>query len=204
MVVVLVHDSDVEKNIFLIREHSLKAVLYDDCEFIVECWFVGDAVWNGRCQQQSLAILVLQSFSGQCGSPSGCPDQKSPGLDITGRPGQIAHSLEAEHRVEDIERYHCDIMICIGCARGDPGSHGTRLCDSFLQYLTLLVFAVIHQLIGIFRNVELPLRRIDAKLAKHAFHTKCTRLIGYDGHYETIELGFPNQRCQYAHECHRG
>ena len=31
-----------------------------------------------------MTILMLQSFSSQCGPPSGCPDQKSPCLDITG------------------------------------------------------------------------------------------------------------------------
>ena len=50
MAVVLVHDSDVEKNIFLVNEHPPKTMMYDDCKFIVERRFVGDAVWNCGCQ----------------------------------------------------------------------------------------------------------------------------------------------------------
>src|SRR2546430_9907045 len=46
---------------------------------------------------------------------------------VAGRPDQVHHPLEAEHRVEDVERDHRDVAGAVRGGRGDPGRQRARL-----------------------------------------------------------------------------
>ena len=76
-------------------------------------------------------------------------------------------------------------MVGIGRGSGDPRRHGAGLVDPLLQHLTLLVLAVIHQLIGIFGLIQLTERGVDPQLAEHAFHTEGPRFVWND-RYDAI------------------
>jgi hypothetical protein len=51
-----------------------------------------------------------------------------------------------------------------------------------------LVLAVVHQLLGVLRLVELTVRRVDAVLPEHAFHAERARLVGDDRHDPLADL----------------
>ncbi len=63
-------------------------------------------------------------------------------------------------------------MSAVGGRCRNPRGHGTGFGDSLLQYLTLNIFAVIHQLICVFGKIQLPFRCVDAQLAEHALHAE--------------------------------
>ena len=53
-----------------------------------------------------MAVLVLQAFAVQCGAAGRAADQETARAHVTRRPREIAHALETEHRVVDVERNH--------------------------------------------------------------------------------------------------
>src|SRR3546814_19739310 len=85
---------------------------------------------------------------------------------IASGPGEIADALEAEHRVEDVERHRHDAMGAIGSARRDPGRNPAGFVQPFLHDLAVPGFLVIAQLAGVLRRVQLADVRMDTDLAK--------------------------------------
>ena len=69
--------------------------------------------------------------------------------------------------------------------------------------LTVLIFAVPHQLFGVLRMIELTDRTVDAELAEHAFHAEGARLVGDDRHDARSHRCVANQRREDAYERHR-
>ena len=54
----------------------------------------------------AVAVLVLQAFAVERGAPGGAAEQEAARAHVARRPGEIADALEAEHRIEDVERDH--------------------------------------------------------------------------------------------------
>ena len=75
------------------------------------------------------------------------------------RPDQVAHALEAEHRVVDVERQHRQAVRRVAGGRGDPRRERAGLGDALLQDLAVLRFAVVQQLVVVLGLVELARRR---------------------------------------------
>ena len=53
-----------------------------------------------------MAVLVLQALAGQRGAAGRAAQQEAAAAHVAGGPDQVADPLEAEHRVEDVERDH--------------------------------------------------------------------------------------------------
>jgi hypothetical protein len=98
---------------------------------------------------------MLQAFTIERGAASGCTNQETTRLRITGRPRKIANALETEHGVVNVERHHRLVVHRIRRARRHPRRHCAGFVDALFQNTALLVFAVIHHLTGVFRFVEL-------------------------------------------------
>ena len=67
-----------------------------------------------------MAILVLQSFAVEGGPSGGAAEQESAAAHIACRPGEIAHALQTEHRIVDIERDHWHIARAVRRRGRDP------------------------------------------------------------------------------------
>ena len=124
-------------------------------QLIGEGRIIGDAVGNGGSLQQAVAVLVLQTFPGQGGAPGCTSHEEAARLHITGSPDQVAYALKTEHGVVDVEGKHADAVVAVGSCRSNPLGDGARFVDALLQNLSLLIFAIIHQLIRVFRLIHL-------------------------------------------------
>ena len=202
--VVFIHDGDVVIDMLHLLVHALQAVVHDDGQLIAEGRVIGNAVRDGGRHQVTVAILVLQAFTVQRGTAGGATEQETAYLHVAGRPGQIAHTLEAEHGIENVERNHVLAVIGVAGAGRHPRAECACFIDSFLQYLPGFVFFVKHQLAGIYWLVKLTDRRIDTQLAEHAFHAEGARFVGDDRHDTRTELLVTEQGAQRANKNHGG
>ena len=98
-----------------------------------------------------MAVLVLEPLAVQRRAPGGPADQEPARTAVAGSPGEVADALEAEHRVEDVERHHRDAVVRVRRGRRDPRREGARLVDALLQDLAVLVLAVEHEVLGVLR-----------------------------------------------------
>src|ERR1700730_9223856 len=119
-----------------------------------------------------MSVLMLQSFAGERRAPGCAAHQKAPRLTVARRPNEIADSLKTEHRVINIKRHHAHAVVRVRRRGGKPGAEAPGLIDAFLENLSLFVLAIEHELVGVLRRVELPDRRIDSDLTKHALHAE--------------------------------
>lgn len=98
---------------------------------------------------------MLQAFAHQGGSAGGGAEQETLGACVGRRPGEIAHPLQPEHGVEDIERDRRDIVVAVGGASGDPGRYRTGFVDAFLQNLAVFGLFIVAELPGVLRGIQL-------------------------------------------------
>src|SRR5271166_4211230 len=110
VLVVLVHQGDVEVDVLLIAIHAAQAVLHDHRHFIGKCRIIGDAVGHSGRQDVAVPVLVLQPLAVQRGAPGGAAEQETARAHVTGRPEQVADPLEPEHRIVDVEWDHRDVV----------------------------------------------------------------------------------------------
>ena len=172
--------------------------------FVTVSRVIGLTAGNGLGQDVAVAVLVLQAFTVQRCSPGGATHQETAGLNVTRRPGQIAHTLKTKHGVENVERYQREVVGAVGGCRCHPGRHGTIFVDPFLKHLTFLVFLVVHDLVTVFRHVLLAFRGVDTHLAEHALHPEGTGLVRYDRNNSLTDALVFGQSRQQSHERHGG
>ena len=60
--VVLVHHRDVIKDVFLILQHALQALVNDYRDFIAEGWIVSHAIGNYRRHHVTVTVGMLQTL----------------------------------------------------------------------------------------------------------------------------------------------
>ena len=125
---------------------------------------------------------MLQPFAVERGTPRGGSQQKPLAARVGRQPDEVAHPLEPEHRVVDVERDHADAEVGIGCSRRHETRHGSRLVDSLFENLAILRLAVVRELPGVDRFVELAGAGVDAELRKEPFHSEGAGLVGNDRH----------------------
>ena len=150
-----------------------------------------------------MSILVLQSFTVQRRAPRRAAEQKAARAHVARRPREVADALEAEHRVEDVERNHRHAVRRVRRRGGDPVAYAAGLIDAFLQDLPVLRLLVEHQLILVLRRVELPLLIPDAELAEHPFHAERPRFVRHDRHDVAAQALVADQHLKDLHERHR-
>jgi hypothetical protein len=133
----------------VLGEHPPQAVLDDHRELVRVRGVVGDAVGDERGLDVAVAVLVLQPLAVERRAPRGAADEEAARAQVAGRPREVAHALEAEHRVVDVERHHRDAVVGVRGRRGDPRAERARLVDALLEDLALLVLLVGHELVGV-------------------------------------------------------
>ena len=107
LLVVLVVDRDVEEDILGLRPvHPLDAIADDRRELVGVCRVVAAHVRDVRGEQVRVTVIVLQSLAGEGGPSGGRAHQEAATTGIAELPHLVAGPLEAEHRVEDVERDH--------------------------------------------------------------------------------------------------
>src|SRR5690606_10948795 len=199
-----VHHGDVVEDVFLVFHHLLAAVLNDDRQLIGIGRVITAAVGDGGGEDMAVAVLMLQAFTVERGAPGGATDQEALGAAVAGSPGQVADTLEAEHRIEDVERQHGLVVGAVGSRTGDPAGHGAGFVDAFVEDLALLVLAIEHHLVLVHRRVQLANRGVDAELTEHAFHAEGAGLVRHDRYDALAELLVLEHLREDAHERHGG
>ena len=90
----------------LVPVHPAQAVLDDVPDLVGERRVVVDDRRVGAGEQRRVPVGVLQALTGQRRPAGGGADQEAAGHLVGHRPDRVAGPLEAEHRVEDVERDH--------------------------------------------------------------------------------------------------
>ena len=152
----------------------------------------------------AVTIFVLQTFAVQ-GSTTGSPaNQEAASLLIASRPAQIADTLEAEHRVVDVERDHRQVVGAVRGRSSQPGCACAQLVDPFLQNLAFLVFFVVSNLLTVLRGILLAVRAVNTDLTEQTFHTEGTRFVGDDRHQTIFDRLVLQHHVQGANESDSG
>ena len=86
--------------------HPPEAVLDDVPDLVGVGRVVGDDRRVGRGVDQRVAVAVLQALAGQRRPPGGRTDQEAAGHLVRRGPDAVGGALEAEHRVEGVDRHH--------------------------------------------------------------------------------------------------
>lgn len=159
--------------------------MHNDSNFVSVSRVVRDTVRDSQRLNVAVTIFVLQTFTVQGGTTGSTADQEATRLLVASRPAQIADTLEAEHRVIDVERNHRQIVGAVRGRRCQPGTTCAQLVDPFLQNLTFLVFFIVSNLLAVLRGVLLTVRAVNTNLTEQTFHTESTRFVG-DDRYQTI------------------
>ena len=202
--VVLVHHRDVVIDILLLGVHAAQSVLDYHRDLVAEGRVVRNAVRHRRRVDVRMAVFVLQAFAVEGGAPGGAAEQETARAHVARGPGEIADPLEAEHRIEDVERDHRYAVRRIARRRGDPVAHRAWLVDALLQDLPILAFLVEHELIGVLRRVELAELVPDPELPEHAFHSEGARFVGHDRDDAFADVLVADERLQDLYERHGG
>ena len=202
--VVLVHQRDVIEHVLLLDHHLADARIDDDGHLSGERRVVGLAIGDGRGDQVTGAVLVLQAFASERGAPRGRAKQEAARALVGGRPDLVAHTLEAEHRVVDVERQHCQAMHAVAGGCGRPACNGAGLADAFFQDLAVGGLAIAQDGVDVFGRIVLAHAGIDAHLLEQVGHAEGARLVRHDGHHARAERLVLQQGTQDADERHGG
>jgi len=146
---------------------------------------------------------MLQALACQRRASRRTTDQESTRLLVSTGPDKVPDTLEAKHRVVDVERHHRHVVVGISGASCGPGTKRAGLVDALLENLSLFILAVVHEFTGVNRLVQLTFRGVNPDLAEHALHAEGTCLIGNDRHDVFADLLVTDQRRKNAHESHR-
>jgi hypothetical protein len=96
-----------------------------------------------------VAVLVLQPLAVERGAPGGGAEQEAAAELVGQRPHLVAGALEAEHRVEDVDRDHVLAVRGVRRAGGDHRAHRAGLGDALVQDLALLALLVRQQQLAV-------------------------------------------------------
>ena len=200
--VVLVVEGDVVVDVLALDVHALDPVAHDRGELVGEGRVVAADDRHRRRQDVAVAVVVLQALAGQRGAPGRRAHEEAATTGIPECPHLVAGPLEAEHRVEDVERDH---RVAVGGIRG-PGrleaGHRARLGDALLEDLAVGRLAVRQHEIGVDRLVALPEGGVDADLLEQRVHAERARLVGDDRDDARPELLVADQVAQDPREDH--
>ena len=104
--IVLVVQGDVVKDVLVVDEHPAQTVLHDHRGLVGERRVVDPDVRDRRREEQAVPILVLEALAVERGATVRRAEEEAAAARITKGPHLIAGPLEAEHRIEDVERHH--------------------------------------------------------------------------------------------------
>ena len=141
--------------------HLLKTTLDDVPDLVAVCGVVVLHSGVGACQDGGVTIHVLQALARERGTTSGCTNNETAAQLIRGSPESIASALEAEHRVEDVNRDH-RLTVCIEGGTGRDKCCGcASLVNTHVQNLTQRRLRVGEHKLVVNRNVVLSVRVVQ-------------------------------------------
>ena len=202
--VVLVHQGHVIKHVGLLLDHLTHARVQNHRQLARKRRVVGLAVGDGGRHQMAAAVLVLQALAAQGGAPRCGPQQKAPRPLVGRRPDGVAHALEAEHRVINIEGQHGQAVHAVAGGRCRPTGDRPGFADAFFQNLAVGGFAVAQHRADVFGRVALAHAAVNAHLLEQVGHAESARLVGHDGHDARAQGAVFEQAAQHAHKGHGG
>ena len=171
LLVGLVVDGEVVKDIRIARTvitvHAAQPVADDVRDLVTPGRVVGHHRGVGRGEQLGVPVVVLQTLTDQRGTPSGGAEQESAGHLVARRPQAIAGALEAEHRVEDVDRDQRLVVRGIRRAGRSERRGRAGFVYALVQDLALLAFPVGQHQLSVDGSVELPVRVVDLLLGEH-------------------------------------
>ena len=112
--------------------------------------------------------------------------------------------LEAEHRVEEVDRQHRVAPGGVGGGQGGEGGDPPGLGDPLLEELARGALGVAQRQVGVDRHVALALGGVDLGLGDDRLHAEGARLVGHDRRHQRAEGGVADQVPQQAGEGHGG
>ena len=191
----LVVDGEVVDDVLAVRVllaravHPVETVSHDVGDLVGERRVVVDDGRVGEGEQWRVAVGVLETLAGQRGAAGRGADQEAAGQLVGHRPDRVAGALEAEHRVEDVERDH---RLAVGRVRR-PGRgrrrDAARLGDALVEHLALGGLLVGQQQLAVDGLVGLPGRVVDLGRREHRVHAEGAVLVGRDRHDPLADLG---------------
>ena len=158
----------------------------------------------GRREQRRVAVGVLQALAGQRGAAGGGADQEAAGQLVGHRPDRVAGALEAEHRVEDVERDHGLAVRGVRRPGGRRRGHRAGLGDALVEHLALRGLLVGQQQLAVDRLVLLAARVVDLRAREHRVHAEGAVLVGRDRHDALADLRVLHPVLEQPDERHRG
>ena len=151
-----------------------------------------------------MAVHVLRALTRQGGATGGGPDHESPGELVTGSPHGVAGALEAEHRVEHVDRNHGFAVGGVGGPGGGEGRHRTGLVDAGVEDLAVGGLPVAEEQVRVDGRVLLAAGVVDLDGREEGVDTEGASLVGDDGHHARRERLVAHQVLEQAHEGHGG
>ena len=202
--VVLVVERQVVEDVLPVHVHAMEAFANDGRDLVGERRVVGADVRNRGGQHVAVAVLVLEALAVEGGAAGGGTEHEAAAAGVAERPGEVAGALEAEHRVEDVERDHGLAVGRVAGARGGERGHRAGLGDALLEELAVLLLAVGEEQLRVHRLVLLAAGGVDADLREQHLHAEGARLVGDDRHDALAPLGVAHQVAEQLGERHRG
>ncbi len=152
----------------------------------------------------AVAIHVLGPLTGQRGASGGGTDQEATSQLVSGGPQRVTGALEAEHRIEHVDRNHRHTVSGIRATHRGERGHRAGLVDSHVQDLALLALAVGQHQVVVDRGVVLAVWGVDLQRREQRIHPEGARLVRDDRHYMGGEPLVAHQILQQTHPGHGG
>ena len=195
--VVLVVQSDVVEDVFWVGAvHALEAIFNNCCNFVSKCWVVRLARRNRASEYQTVAILMLQAFTHECGATSCCAQEETSRACVGCLPNEVTYALEAKHGIERVEGHHGHTARCITCSCCNKGSQTSCFGNTFFENLSVGCFYVRQQEVVVDWFVLLTLACIDTQFAEKRIHAKGACFVGNDGHNAWAKVLIASQVAQ--------
>ena len=206
----LVVDGDVEDHVLAVRVrlggavHPLQPGPHDVADLVGERRVVVHDRRVRHRQQRRVPVGVLEPLAGQRGPARGGADQEAARELVGHRPDRVAGPLEAEHRVEDVERDHRLAVDAVRRPGGGRRGHRAGLGDALVQHLPLRGLLVGQQQLAVDRLVLLPAGVVDLGGREHRVHAEGAVLVGRDRHDPLPDLRVLHPVLEQPDQRHRG
>ena len=204
----LVVDRDVEVDVLrVLAEHPGQAAFDDVGDLVGEGGVVGHHRRISRRQQQRVPVGVLKALAGERGAPRSGAQHETAGHLVGCRPEAVAGALEAEHRIEDVDRDHRLVVGRVRRADGGERRGGAGLVDALVQDLALRALLVGQHELGVDRGVELAVAVVDLQGGEPRVHAEGAGLVRDDRHDATahaVLAGLAQQLLEHPYGRHRG
>ena len=202
----LVVHGDVVHDVWIavarVAVHALETVGHDVADFVGVGRVVGDERVVGGSQDVRVSVHVLQTLAGERRATGGCADDEALGQLVAGCPELVAGALEAEHRVEDVDRHHRQVVRGVRRADDLEGGRRAGLGDARVQDAALLGLAVGQHHVRVDGRVGLAGRVEDLRRGEDRVQTEGTGLVGDDRHEVLADLLVLEQVLDEAYESH--